>query len=241
MKQKVYLRRNDVLRREKLFSVFQALAQVYGLSPWNWHTDGDAFRVLVGTLLSHRTRDSKTDQAAQALLEEYPTVKALAEAPVEKIEALIRPVNFYKTKARRLKEVAAVLLARYGGEVPGNAPDLMTLPGVGPKTAACVLVYGFRKPAVPVDVHVHRISNRLGMVSTRKPEETQRALEDLVPPQWMLHVNELFVKHGQTTCQPRHPKCHSCVVKEWCAHGQGISPMGHVSDQRGSLERPKKS
>ena len=212
------MRTDEKWGEEALSALFQALAEVYGLSPWNWHTDGDAFRVLVGTLLSHRTRDPKTDAAAQALLDHYPTAKALAEAPVDTIEALIRPVNFYKTKARRLKEVAAILVIEHGGVVPSTTSDLTALPGVGPKTAACVLVYGFRKPTVPVDVHVHRISNRLGLVNTQRPEETQHALEKLVPTRWMLHVNELLVKHGQTTCLPRRPRCARCVIRGWCAH-----------------------
>ncbi|ROR01632.1 endonuclease III domain-containing protein [Desulfosoma caldarium] len=205
---------------EKLSALFQALADAYGLHPWNWHTNGDPFRVLVGTLLSHRTRDARTDEATRSVLERYKTARDLAEAPEESIASLVRPVNYYKTKARRLKEVAQCLVARHGGQVPDNAADLMALPGVGPKTAACVLVYGFHRPAIPVDVHVHRISNRLGLVTTRKPEETQKALERLVPTGWFLHVNELLVKHGQTTCLPRHPKCDQCVVRRWCAMGQ---------------------
>lgn len=209
---------------EHLSALFQALADAYGLHPWNWHTNGDPFRVLVGTILSHRTRDAKTDEAACALLDRYATAKDLAAAPVEHIASLVRPVNFYKTKAQRLKEVARCLVTRHGGHVPDQAADLMALPGVGPKTAACVLVYGFRKPAIPVDVHVHRISNRLGLVATRTPQETQKALERCIPDGWLLHVNELLVKHGQTTCRPRHPKCDRCVVRLWCAMGRnGLS------------------
>lgn len=207
-----------------LSALFQALADAYGVHPWNWHTKGDPFRVLVGTLLSHRTRDAKTDEAARALLDRYGTAKDLAEAPVEHIASLVRPVNFYKTKARRIKEVARCLVTRHGGHVPDQAAELMALPGVGPKTAACVLVYGFRKPAIPVDVHVHRISNRLGLVATRTPQETQKALERCIPDGWLLHVNELLVKHGQTTCLPRHPKCDRCAVRLWCAMGRnGLS------------------
>ncbi len=213
----------SALPKEHVTAVFEALAKAYGMNPWNWHTDGDPFRVLVGTLLSHRTRDAKTDEAARALLEQYPTPKDLARAPLEHIAALVRPVNFYKTKARRLKEVAQHLVSHHDGKIPDNTSDLMALPGVGPKTAACVLVYGFHKPAIPVDVHVHRISNRLGMVATRKPEETQEVLERLVPQEWLLKVNELLVKHGQTTCLPRHPKCNRCAVRLWCATGRNSS------------------
>ncbi len=208
---------------KKLCAVLQALADCYGLSPWNWHTNGDPFRVLVGTLLSHRTRDPKTDEATRAVLEHYPTAKDLAEAPVERIATLVRPVNFYKTKARRLKETAALLVERHGGKVPDQERDLTALPGVGPKTAACVLVYGFRKPAIPVDVHVHRICRRLGITTCPTPKETQGVLEKLVPARWILHVNELLVKHGQTTCLPRSPKCSRCVVAAWCSDGRAAN------------------
>ncbi|SHE47680.1 DNA-(apurinic or apyrimidinic site) lyase /endonuclease III [Desulfacinum infernum DSM 9756] len=203
-------------KKRKAVKILQILAERYGTTPWNWHTRRDPFRVLVGTVLSHRTRDEMTDAAARAVLARYPTPESLAEAPVEILRELVRPVNFFKTKAGRLKEIAQVLCERHGGCVPDTMEDLLALPGVGRKTAACVLVYGFRIPALPVDTHVHRISNRLGVVRTERGEETERELRDLLPDPWLLLVNELLVKHGQTICRPRNPLCSQCPVQEYC-------------------------
>jgi endonuclease-3 len=203
-------------KKRKAVKILEILAERYGTTPWNWHTRRDPFRVLVGTVLSHRTRDERTDAAARAVLVRYPTPESLAEAPVEILRELVRPVNFFRTKAGRLKEIARVLCERHGGCVPDTMEELLALPGVGRKTAACVLVYGFRIPAVPVDTHVHRISNRLGVVRTERGEETERELRDLLPDPWLLLVNELLVKHGQTICRPRNPLCSRCPVQEYC-------------------------
>jgi len=208
-------------KNRKAVKILEILAERYGTTPWNWHTRRDPFRVLVGTVLSHRTRDEMTDAAARAVLARYPDAASLADAPVEILQELVRPVNFFKTKAARLKEIARILCERHGGHVPDAMEDLLALPGVGRKTAACVLVYGFRRPAVPVDTHVHRISNRLGVVRTERGEETERELRDLLPDPWLLLVNELLVKHGQTICRPRNPLCSRCPVQEYCDADSG--------------------
>ncbi|SMC25843.1 DNA-(apurinic or apyrimidinic site) lyase /endonuclease III [Desulfacinum hydrothermale DSM 13146] len=202
----------------KAEKILEILAQSYGTEPWNWHTRRNPFRVLIGTVLSHRTRDEMTDAAAQAVLARYPDAASLADAPLADLQDLVRTVNFYKRKAARIKEIGRILVERHGGRVPDAMEDLLALPGVGRKTAACVLVYGFRKPAVPVDTHVHRISNRLGLVETQRPEATERALQQMLPEKWLLLVNELLVKHGQTVCRPRHPLCSRCPVRRYC-HG----------------------
>lgn len=208
-------------RTERAGKILDALVAVYGVRPWNWHTRQPPFHVLVGTILSQRTRDEKTDLAAQAVLERFPDPASLAAAPLETVEALVRPANFYRTKARRLREAAAILCRRHGGRVPESLEELTALPGVGRKTANCVLVYGFGKAALPVDVHVHRIANRLGLVRTRTPEETERELWEIVPDRHRLLVNELLVKHGQTLCGPRNPRCGECPVNALCSAGSG--------------------
>ncbi len=134
----------------------------------------DTFRVLIATILSARTKDETTLAASDRLFSRYPDVKSLAGARVGEIRKLIRPVGFYKTKAPRIRQVAKILVTKYRGSVPESMEELLELPGVGRKTANCVLVYGFRKPAIPVDTHVHRISNRLGLVATKIPEETEK-------------------------------------------------------------------
>ena len=194
------------------------LAARYGNDPWNWHTRQTPFQVLIGTVLSQRTRDEKTDGAARALFSRYPSPEALAVAKVEEIEELIRPVNYYRTKAKRIHDISAILLAHYSGRTPDTIVELMKLPGVGRKTASCVMVYGFRRPALPVDTHVHRIANRIGLVRTRVPEETERALCEVLPESHLMSCNELMVKHGQTICRPRRPKCEECPVVSACLY-----------------------
>jgi len=136
---------------------------------------------------------------------------------VEDVERIIRPVNYYRTKAGRVIEIARTVLERFGARVPATLDELVSLPGVGRKTANCVLVYGFGAEAIPVDTHVHRISNRLGWVKTGTPEQTERELWKVIPEAWVRRVNDLLVKHGQTVCRPIGPKCDRCRVGEYCA------------------------
>ncbi|HYR02381.1 MAG TPA: endonuclease III [Syntrophobacteria bacterium] len=204
------------------------LAARYGNDPWNWHTQQTPFQVLIGTVLSQRTRDEKTDAAARALFFRYPSPEALAVARVEEIEALIRPVNYYRTKAKRIHDIGIILLARHKGRTPDTIAELMNLPGVGRKTASCVMVYGFGRPALPVDTHVHRIANRIGLVRTRVPEETERALCEVLPGRHLMSCNELMVKHGQTICRPRSPKCGECPLASVCLYASTARERSHL-------------
>lgn len=202
--------------RKRLHDILGCLVTLYGARPWNWHTQQRPFEVLIGTVLSQRTRDEKTDQAAKALLARYPTVRDLALAPVEHIERLVRPANYYRTKAARIQSICRALLERHDGLVPRGIEPLMALPGVGRKTAACVRVYGFGEPAIPVDTHVHRLANRMGLIRTSRAEESEKALWGIVHQDQVLLLNELFVKHGQTVCKPARPRCDLCGVVSWC-------------------------
>ena len=141
----------------------------------------DPYKVLIRTILSQRTRDENTDQATENLFSVYPDIYAVADGSIEKIQELIKPAGFYRVKAGRIKEVSRILIDQYGGEVPDDLKELMSLPGVGRKTANCVLVFAFNEPAIPVDTHVHRISNRWGFVDTKKTEETEKDLIRFVP------------------------------------------------------------
>ena len=174
------------------------------------------FNVLIATILSQRNRDERTEVTSKQLFQTYKTAHELAEASESDISRIIRPVNFYITKARRIKEVAKIICKEYGGQVPNSLEKLMELPGVGRKTANCVLVYGHGKPAIPVDTHVHRICNRLGLVDTRKPEETETALIRIVPKRHWLDLNEYFVRFGQTICKPIGPRCDVCLLAPEC-------------------------
>jgi len=204
------------------------LAARYANDPWNWHTQQTPFQVLIGTVLSQRTRDEKTDAAARALFSRYPSPKELAAAKLEEIEELIRPVNYYRTKAKRIHDICTILLARYGGRAPDTIAELTKLPGVGRKTANCVMVYGFGRPALPVDTHVHRIANRIGLVRTRVPEETERALCEVLPEKHLMTCNELMVRHGQTICKPRDPRCEECPVASICLYASGTRERKHL-------------
>jgi len=205
------------MKNEKIVTTLNRLRQRYGTKPWNWHTrQKKPFHVLVGTILSQRTRDSQTDAAAQNLFERFATPDELANAPLKEIEKLIRNVNYHKTKAKRIREIAKIIAERFNGKVPQDIKLLMSLPGVGRKTANCVLLYGFGKPVLPVDTHVHRIANRLGWIKTKTPEETEQALKKIITPDWIPFVNDLFVKHGQTLCKPNRPYCDRCPIADLC-------------------------
>jgi endonuclease-3 len=199
--------------------ILEILAATYGTRPWNWHTRQTPFKVLIGTVLSQRTRDEKTDEAAKALFSRYPTPETLASAPEEEIASLIRSANYYNTKAARIKEISRIILEKYTGNTPDTITELMQLPGVGRKTAACVMVYGFGKKALPVDTHVHRISNRIGLINTHTPEESEEELWKIVPEKYIMVYNELLVKHGQNICRPISPLCPKCPIVELCEYG----------------------
>lgn len=178
----------------------------------------DPYRVLIRTILSQRTRDANTDQASALLFSKHPTLNDIAEADILDLENLIRKAGFYHVKARRIKEVSRILLDDFDGIVPDNADELLTLPGVGRKTANCVLVYGFKKPAICVDVHVHRISNRVGLVSTKNPEQTEMELMKIIPKNYWIELNDLLVQFGQTICRPVSPLHDECPISDWCAY-----------------------
>ena len=178
----------------------------------------DPFAVLISTILSQRTRDEMTERASEQLFARYATPAALADAPLADVERLIRPVGFYRQKAVQIRRVSAALLDRHGGQVPRSYSELLALPQVGPKTANCVLVYGFGEPRIPVDTHVHRVSNRLGLVTTRMPEQTERVLVRIVPKGYWLLVNELFIRFGKEVCRPIGPRCETCPFRSFCRY-----------------------
>lgn len=176
----------------------------------------DPFYVLISTVLSQRTRDDVTIPTTEKLFKVYDSPTAMAGADPGDIEKLIKEVGFYRVKSQRIIDISRILLEEYGGKVPDNIDDLLKLPGVGRKTANCVLTYAFRKYAIAVDTHVHRISNRLGLVATSSPEETEVELEHVVPRELWQYVNELLVRFGQDVCRPVSPKCGVCMLEDLC-------------------------
>ena len=174
------------------------------------------FRILIATILSARTKDENTTKAADKLFKLYGTPQKLAKAKVKDVEKVIKSVGFYHVKSKRIIEVANLILSKYNGKVPADIDKLVDMPGVGRKTENCVLVYAFEKPAIPVDTHVHRISNRLGLVDTKMPEETEMALREKIPKKYWLDINNTFVMYGQNICKPISPMCDVCKIRKTC-------------------------
>ncbi|HVG36645.1 MAG TPA: endonuclease III, partial [Thermoplasmata archaeon] len=170
----------------------------------------------VSAILSQRTRDEMTEIASRQLFSKYDTPAELAAADAGDVERLIKPVGFYRQKALQIVNVSQTLLDRYEGVVPRTYEELIELPQVGPKTANCVLVYGFGVPRIPTDTHVHRVSNRLGLVRTKTPEATEQRLMRTVPKEYWLHINELFIRFGKDLCRPIGPRCPQCSFTSFC-------------------------
>jgi endonuclease-3 len=185
---------------------------------------GDPFKVLIATVISQRTREEQTTAIARRLFARYPHAAALAEAPVEELERLLQGALYPEVKAPRLKAIARTLHEQYNGQVPQTIEELLALPGVGRKTANCVLLYAFHIPALCVDVHVHRITNRLGWFKTTTPEQTEKALARVLPRPYWLTINRLMVQHGRAICLPVVPLCPRCPVRQWCMTGQAALP-----------------
>ena len=198
---------------EEIISIVDQLEEIFERRTF---ADQTPYEVLVRTILSQRTRDENTDKATESLFSVYHTMEEIADAPVEEIAKLVKQAGFYNVKAGRIKEVSNILLEEYDGIVPDDIDELVKLPGVGRKTANCVLVFGFQEDAIPVDVHVHRISNRLGLVHTKEPEETEEVLKEIVPQEYWLPINDLMVQFGQNICKPIGPQHMECPFTELC-------------------------
>jgi endonuclease-3 len=178
--------------------------------------DKDPFHILVATVLSQRTRDLNTYHASSNLFRRFNTPEEMAAAGIDELESLVRPVGFYRAKAKAIKEIARLVVEN--GGVPRDIDEMTKWPMVGRKTANCVMTYAFKEPAICVDTHVHRISNRLGLVDCATPDETEMALRKLFPRSLWCEINGTMVRFGQKICLPRNPKCSQCPVRKECAY-----------------------
>jgi endonuclease-3 len=176
----------------------------------------DPFLVLIGCLLSLRTKDETTEKAMERLMKRARTPRELLSIPTGEVEQIIYPVGFYKVKSRLIKEISRTVIEKYHNVVPDTLDELLTIKGVGRKTANIVITEGFGLPGVAVDTHVHRISNRLGAVRTKTPEETEMALRQILPQEYWRVYNPLLVTHGRRTCTPLSPWCGRCRVHDLC-------------------------
>jgi endonuclease-3 len=176
----------------------------------------DPYKVLISCLLSLRTKDEVTAVASKRLFARASTPETVVQLTKDELESLIYPVGFYHRKAEQIREISGTLIDAYDSNVPDTLDELLKLKGVGRKTANIVITMGFHKQGIAVDTHVHRISNRLGLVKTKKPEQTEFALRDILPKKHWIVFNNLLVMHGQKICTPISPKCSICPISEYC-------------------------
>lgn len=176
----------------------------------------DPFRVLISTIISLRTRDEVTIAASRRLFAHADTPATVLELTRDLLEECLYPAGFYRTKAESITKICRILLEQYAGEVPSTMEELLALPGVGRKTANLVLSAGFGVPAICVDIHVHRISNRCGWVATRAPEQTESALREILPMNYWIPINEWLVGFGQQVCTAASPRCSTCPLSQRC-------------------------
>ncbi len=176
----------------------------------------DPFKILISCLLSLRTQDKNTEKASRALFRVADTPQKISNLPIKTLEKLIYSSGHYKKKARILKHVSKVILEKYNGKVPNNKEELLSIKGIGPKTANIVLSFAFCQSVLPIDTHCHRIPNRLGWVETKTPEQTEKALEKILPKRYWREFNAIFVLFGKTICRPISPFCSKCPVRRYC-------------------------
>ena len=201
---------------QEVEAVITTLHHAYPDHPMHTAFGHNPFHMLVAVILSQRATDAQTIPVARTLLNAAPTPQALLTLQTETLETIIRPIGFFHTKTRALQKLAHALINTHAGQVPSTERDLLALPQVGRKTANIILTMFFATPQIAVDTHVHRISNRLGWISTKTAEETEKQLTRFVPKQLVSIINQIFVRHGQEICRPIRPWCSRCPVAKYC-------------------------
>ncbi len=181
-----------------------------------FHINRDPFYLLISTVLSQRTRDEVTIPTTQKLFSVFSNPQEMAEASPDEIQELIKEVGFYRVKSQRIIDISRMILIDYDGIVPDSMAELLKLPGVGRKTANCVLGYGYDQDVIAVDTHVHRISNRMGLIHTNTPDESETELQKVIAQEVWKDINGLMVLFGKQICRPIGPKCDSCIMDDIC-------------------------
>lgn len=197
-------------------AVLTKLAAVYTIDRFVTANGPDPFRILIGCILSLRTKDEVTYPATERLFAIASDAEGMVKLPQAAIAKAIYPAGFYRRKAKQIRALSKILLSRYDGSVPDTIEELLELPGVGRKTANLTVTLGFGKPGICVDTHVHRIANRIGWVATKAPDDTEAALRRVLPKRWWIPINETLVRHGQQVCKPISPTCSVCPVARAC-------------------------
>lgn len=204
-------------KKERIIKILEILKNHnYGLSMLGQMKNNTHFEILIATILSVRAKDKITIPITKKLFKKYNTSKKIIDAKTSDIEKILEPIGFYKMKTKRIKNASKQILDNFNNIVPNNEKDLLSITGVGRKVANCILNYCFNIPAIAVDIHVHRISNRLGLVKTKYPEKTEIELKKIAPKEYWILINEFFVLHGQNTCKPIGPECERCKINIFC-------------------------
>ena len=176
----------------------------------------DAFKILISCLLSLRTQDKNTENSSKKLFSVADTPEKISKIPIRKLEKIIYSSGHYKKKAKTLKHVSKVLIEKYNSEVPKTKQELLSIKGIGPKTANIVLGFAYGQNVLPIDTHCHRLPNRLGWIKTKTPEKTEKELEKMLPKKYWKEFNAIFVLFGKTICQPISPWCSKCPIRIYC-------------------------
>jgi endonuclease-3 len=210
------------MAKKNIDSVMKKLEKYYNfkkrttLNRMRNHSRPNAFKILISCLLSLRTKDENTEKVSKKLFSMARTPKQISSLPTKKLEKLIFSSGHYKKKARTLKHVSKVILNKYRGKVPDTEEQLLSIKGIGRKTANIVLCFAFNQCVIPVDVNVHRISNRLGWVHTKNADKTEEELKKILPEKYWRELNGLFILHGKSICVPISPKCSICPINKYC-------------------------
>ena len=206
----------SVSRQATMNRVLSTLAKRYDYTRFSRVHGPDPFRILIGCVISLRTKDEVTYPATERLFRRASAPEKMMRLREATIAREIFPAGFYRRKAAQIRGISRQLVERHGGRVPGTIDELLELPGVGRKTANLVVTLGFRKPGICVDIHVHRITNRLDWLETRHPDETEQVLRSILPRRHWITINETLVRHGQQTCKPISPICTECPIQKDC-------------------------
>ncbi|NTV92684.1 MAG: endonuclease III [Chlorobiaceae bacterium] len=202
--------------KEKITFIKKALGSVYPEPKSELHY-ASAFQLLIATILAAQATDKKVNEVTRELFLLCPDALSMSQTEPDTIKNLVRTLNYFNNKAANILAVSCRLVEEFNGEVPPNREALESLPGVGRKTANVVLANAFGQPVMPVDTHVHRVSNRIGLCATSKPEQTEEALTSIIPESWMIDFHHYLLLHGRYTCKAKKPECSDCVLKEICA------------------------
>lgn len=209
-------------KQKNIFSIMQTLEKFYNYEPkttlnrMRTTKSKNPFKILVSCLLSLRARDENTEKVSKELFAVASTPEEIVKMPIKELEKLIFSSGHYHKKARVLKSVSDVLIKSYKSKVPRTKQELLDIKGIGPKTANIVLAFAFDELVLPIDTHCHRIPNRIGWISTKKPEETEKELEKILHKKYWREFNGLFILFGREICQPVSPKCSVCPIKKYC-------------------------